>query len=147
MNIWKTWPCFAFSKLASPEKPKNPAAVSVPERPTRGAPPPLVASAEAVQESWLGHEISEASPPWALTPASPHPSYVIIGLINFCVSLFICKMRQHQLPPRVTAAAAKSRQSCPTLCDPIDSSPPGFPVPGILQARTLEWVAISSSNA
>ena len=45
------------------------------------------------------------------------------------------------------AAAAKSRQSCPTLCDPRDSSPPGSPVPGILQARTLEWVAISFSNA
>ena len=45
------------------------------------------------------------------------------------------------------AAAAKSLQSCPTLCDPIDSSPPGFPVPGILQARTLEWVSISFSNA
>ena len=43
--------------------------------------------------------------------------------------------------------AAKSLQSCPTLCDPIDSSPPGSPVPGILQARTLEWVAISFSNA
>ena len=43
--------------------------------------------------------------------------------------------------------AAKSRQSCPTLCDPIDGSPPGSPVPGILQARTLEWVAISFSNA
>ena len=47
----------------------------------------------------------------------------------------------------VAAAAAKSLQSCPTLCDPIDSSPPGFPFPGILQARTLEWVAISFSNA
>ena len=45
------------------------------------------------------------------------------------------------------AAAAKSRQSCPTLCDPIDGSPPGSTVPGILQARTLEWVAISFSNA
>ena len=46
-----------------------------------------------------------------------------------------------------TAATAKSLQSCPTLCDPIDSSPLGPAVPGILQARTLEWVAISSSNA
>ena len=46
-----------------------------------------------------------------------------------------------------TAAAAKLLQSCPALCDPIDGSPPGFPVPGILQARTLEWVAISFSNA
>ena len=45
------------------------------------------------------------------------------------------------------AAAAKSLQSCPTLCNPIDGSPPGSPVPGILQARTLEWVAISVSNA
>ena len=45
------------------------------------------------------------------------------------------------------AAAAKSLQSCPTLCDPIDGSPPGSPVPGILQARTLEWVAISFSNS
>ena len=46
-----------------------------------------------------------------------------------------------------TAAAAKSRQSCPTLCDPIDGSPTGSSVPGILQARTLEWVAISFSSA
>jgi len=45
------------------------------------------------------------------------------------------------------ATAAKPLQSCPTLCDPIDGSPPGSPVPGILQARTLEWVAISFSNA
>ena len=45
------------------------------------------------------------------------------------------------------AATAKSLQSCPTLCDPIDGGPPGSPVPGILQARILEWVAISFSNA
>ena len=45
------------------------------------------------------------------------------------------------------AAAAKLLQSCPTLCNPIAGSPPGSPVPGILQARTLEWVAISFSNA
>ena len=47
----------------------------------------------------------------------------------------------------IYAAAAKSLQSCPTLCDPRDGSPPGSPVPGILQARTLEWLAISFSNA
>ena len=51
------------------------------------------------------------------------------------------------LQPAAAAAAAKSLQSCPTLCDPRDGSPPGSPVPGILQARTLEWVAISFSNA
>ena len=52
-----------------------------------------------------------------------------------------------KLKANVAAAAAKSLQSCPTLCDPIDGSPPGPAVPGILQARTLEWAAISFSNA
>ena len=52
-----------------------------------------------------------------------------------------------KLPTFAAAAAAKSLQSCPTLCDPTDGSPPGPPVPGILQERTLEWVAISFSNA
>ena len=47
----------------------------------------------------------------------------------------------------IAAAAAKLLQSCPALCDPIDGSPPGSPIPGILQARTLEWVAISFSSA
>ena len=47
----------------------------------------------------------------------------------------------------IAAAAAESLQLCPTLCDPIDSSPPGSAIPGILQARTLEWVATSFSNA
>ena len=50
-------------------------------------------------------------------------------------------------PRDCSAAAAKSLQSCPTLCDPIDGSPPVSPVPGILKARTLEWVPISFSNA
>ena len=55
--------------------------------------------------------------------------------------------RQHSVIVKAAAAAAaKSLQSCPTLCDPMDGSPPGSPVPGILQARTLEWVAISLSN-
>ena len=52
-----------------------------------------------------------------------------------------------KIPQAHAAAAAKSLQSCPTLCDPIDSSPPGSPIPGFLQARTLEWVAISFSSA
>ena len=55
-------------------------------------------------------------------------------------------MAEDYSPLVFTAAAAKSRQSCPTLCDPIDGSPPGSPVPGILQARTLVWVAISFSG-
>ena len=57
------------------------------------------------------------------------------------------KVDQSCRPGTTTATATKSLQSCPTLCDPIDGSPPGSPVPGILQARTLEWVAISLSNA
>ena len=59
----------------------------------------------------------------------------------------IAWVQQYQCHTIGAAAAAKSLQSCPTLCDPIDSSPPGSPVPGILQARTLGWVAISFSNA
>ena len=71
--------------------------------------------------------------------------YLLCHFTNSCIDwaaefLTIAKIR-------AAAAAAKSLQSCPTLCDPIDSSPPGSPVPGILQARILEWVAISFSNA
>ena len=58
--------------------------------------------------------------------------------------LFFCMLT---IPSAAAVAAAKSLQSCPTLCNPIDSSPPGSTVPGILLARTLEWVAISFSNA
>ena len=53
----------------------------------------------------------------------------------------------HHITGLYSAAAAKLLQSCPTLCDPLDGSPPGSPIPAILQARTLEWVAISFSNA
>ena len=59
---------------------------------------------------------------------------------------FLLEVIRFSLSSAATAAA-KSLQSCPTLCDPTDGSPPGSPVPGILQARTLEWVAISFSNA
>jgi len=61
--------------------------------------------------------------------------------------LFIPHQTCKKVNTNTAAAAAKSLQSCPTLCDPIDGSPAGSPVPGILQARTLEWVAISFSNA
>ena len=56
-------------------------------------------------------------------------------------------LQPDSLPSKPSAAAAKSLQACPTLCNPIDGSPSGSPIPGILQARTLEWVAISFSNA
>ena len=87
---------------------------------------------------------------WVLP--SIHCITLIISCTQHIVTLFshvfyvacishICNMSH------AAAAAVKSLQSCPTLCDPIDGSPPGSPVPGILQARTLEWVAISFSNA
>ena len=77
------------------------------------------------------------------------------GLSGWALSTIICILirgKQRDFKHTYThtaaaAAAAKSLQSCPTLCDPIDGSPPGSPIPGILQARTLEWVAISFSNA
>ena len=69
---------------------------------------------------------------------------VVLTLLHFrdqLTSLYLGAL------PDLPAAAAKSLQSCPILCNPIDSSPPGSSVPGILQARTLEWVAVSFSNA
>ena len=75
----------------------------------------------------------ETSPPSQLPPWDRSPSLTLLSLF---LSFKFCP-----------AAAAKSLQSCPTLWDPIDGSPPGSPIPRILQARTLEWVAISFSNA
>ena len=69
------------------------------------------------------------------------PGWVLQG------SWVLAPLRVGTLLWTAAVAAAKSSQSCPTLCDPIAGSPPGFPVPGILQARTLEWVAISFFNA
>ena len=66
-------------------------------------------------------------------------TYILIITLN--VNEPNAPTKSHRLP------AAKSLQSCPTLCDPIAGSPPGSPIPGILQAKTLEWVAISFSNA
>ena len=73
------------------------------------------------------------------TTEPPKQLLIICHLsVHLCLSYWFCFS---------AAAAAKSLQSCPTLCNPIDFSPPGSSIPGILQARTLEWVAISFSNA
>ena len=73
------------------------------------------------------------------------------GIPSLPLALFVVMLPKAQLTSHSrmsgSAAAAKSLQLCPTLCDPRDGSPPGPAVPGILQARTLEWVAISSSSA
>ena len=81
---------------------------------------------------FLGIEDSEESSP---TPQLESISFSLLNLLY------------HPTLTSVRAAAAKSLQLCPTLCDPIEGSLPGFPVPGILQTRTLEWVAIFFSNA
>ena len=76
--------------------------------------------------------------------------YAAKGGRNILFLVFVLMKRAQtfsSLLTLVAAAAAKSLQLCPTLCDPRDSSPPGSSVPGILQARTLEWVAMSFSNA
>ena len=82
-------------------------------------------------------------------PIFPQPKYdcqLSFQLFNF-MSVFLSSLTQKSLFNKYHAVAAKWRQSCPTLCDPIDGSPPGSSIPGILQAGTLEWVAISFSNA
>ena len=71
-----------------------------------------------------------------------------LGKAVYCNPSYLTYM-SHQGSPNMqiaAAAAAKSLQSCPTLCDPLDGSPPGFPIPGILQARTLDWGAIAFSK-
>ena len=80
----------------------------------------------------------EEKPTPVLLSGESHGQRILEGC-----SLWGCKRVRYDL----ATAAAKSLQSCLTLCDPIDSSPPGSSIPGILQARILEWVAISFSNA
>ena len=89
---------------------------------------------------------------WMWTPSYYYPFILTLRenvnygfILEFC--LILCWPLVRFSYQDAYAAAAKSLQSCPTLCDPIDGSPPGSPVPGILRARTLEWVAISFSNA
>ena len=72
---------------------------------------------------------------------------IYLSDIMIFIDLFPCLLTTPSVRAAAAAAAAKSLQSRPTLCNPIDGSPPGSPVPGILQARTLEWVAISFSKA
>ena len=86
---------------------------------------------------FMGWSLSHTSDSHSnITPFPLVKNYFSFLLTGFCLNL-----------NNYYVAAAKSLQSCPTLCDPIDGSPPGSPVPGILYARTLEWVAISFSNA
>ena len=82
------------------------------------------------------------------TPSAVLYIYPVLPSLPWYLSSLLPGILSKLTPPAAAAAAAaKSLQSCPTLCDPIDESPPASPVPEILQARTLEWVAISFSNA
>ena len=95
---------------------------------------------------WISHKYRPLfccfffSPYYEILPSRAF-RYVCGQIYQFLLVWFLDILR------KTAAAAAKSLQSCPTPCDPRDGSPPGSPVPGILQARTLEWVAISFSNA
>ena len=113
-----------------------------------------------MQETWVlfhGREDpqeEEMQPSPVFLPGKSHGQESLVGdssrLKEMCLIIwdFYMPLKQNKGFPGGTAAAAaaKSLQSYPTLCDPIDGSPPGSSVPGILQARTLEWVAISFSN-
>ena len=120
-------------------------------------------SHSVVSDSLLSHGLYLAGVPMEFPPWNSPSQNTGVGSCSFLQGLFPtqesnwgllhCRPILYQLSyhgsqgMHTAAAAAKSLQSCPTLCDPIDGSPPGFPIPGILQARTLEWVAISFSNA
>ena len=95
----------------------------------------------------LSHQGSPRILEWAAYPFPGDLSDPGIELGSLYCRWILYQLSYQGNPTVAAAAAAKSLQLCPTLFDPIDGSPPGSPIPGILQARTLEWVAISFSNA
>ena len=97
---------------------------------------------EGVIEMFSNWIISDVVQPYKFTKNHIHLQWVDFMVCELYFNKTVLKNTA-----AAAAAAAKSHQSCPTLCDPIDGSPQGSPVPGILLARTLEWVAISFSNA
>ena len=93
---------------------------------------------KSTSNSRYSNEVGNVKNSWQLTSMA-----VFSVPLQVCRSSNMCRL----ISLCLTLTIAKSLQSCPTLCNPIDGSPPGSPIPGILQARTLEWVAISFSNA
>ena len=87
------------------------------------------------------------STPWVISSlgSGPHPKFSFLEVEDAYPHIWLPLKMKYRYGT-AAAAAAKSLQSCPTVCDPIDCSPPGSLIPGILQARTLEWVAISFSE-
>ena len=106
-------------------------------------------SSSVMYDSLQPHGLQHARPPCPSPTPGVYSNSCPLGQRMSANHLILCRalLLQPSIFPSIRDQIAKSLQLCPTLCDPIDGSPPGFPVPGILQARTLEWVAISFSNA
>ena len=111
---------------------------------TQDRPPP---SSQAFQLDLSSTPISQARASEGLLPPRPRPLHLMLEARPLQGAPYHAWCHVLWQPGAAAAAAAKSLQSCLTLCDPIDGSPRGCPVPGILQARTLEWVAIAFSKA
>ena len=150
---WKQWQSLSpvskmsFLKMAVGREKKKRASTTInrkrgnPQPVSRPLPAkPLQSLAQRPLEVMRGIGAGLRAEPWACDPGNVIDQQPAASPGNFFETQFL---RLH--PP--ATAAAKPLQSCRTLCDPIDGSPPGSPVPGILQARTLEWIAISFSNA
>ena len=144
-NLWMRWPnywSFSFSISLSNEHPGLIFRMDWLD----------LFAGQGTLKSLLQHHSSKASILWCsgfFTVQLSHPFITIGKTIALTRWTFVGKVMSllFNMLSATAAAAAKSLQLCPTLCDPIDGSPPGSPVPGILQARTLKWVAISFSNA
>ena len=96
---------------------------------------------------WGMLDLNSLTRDWTGTPCIGRQSFNRWITREVCIFLFLISLSMIISRSIYVAATAKSFQSCPTLCDPRDGSPPGSPIPWILQARTLEWVAISFSSA
>ena len=146
-HLWEIRMLYAWSSLlfSSPGKTWEPGAPSW----SLGAVPRVATTWEVPQISYQLHWSRFCSYLGCRNLSSAFLDFSKRELIHILLNLCFCARKKGQGFPILLSCccAAKSLQSCPTLCNPIDSSPPGSSVPGILQARTLEWVAISFSNA
>ena len=136
---WPNYWSFSFSIIPSKE---------IPELISRMDQLDLFA-VQGTLKNLLQHHSSKASiirPSAFFTVQLSHPYMTTGKIIALTRWNFVGKVMSLLFNMLSAAAAAKSLQSCPTLCDPIDGSPPGSPIPGIIQARILEWVAMSFSN-